>query len=75
MQAFINAIKVGCQKLNNYFLRKFTPDTIKNYKPFLIGLILDPTQKTSHFQQNGLLNHYSTIKQNIINLLQSEYER
>lgn len=73
LSSFIKAIQVGLKKLEKYFPRKIIKERLKDYKSFILSLILDPRFKISHFQSNGLLCFYSNIEVDIKALFKAEY--
>jgi len=72
--SFILAIQSGLEKLNKYYPQKVTPAILKGYyKPYILSIILDPRFKLIHFKNQGLLQFYPTIIDDITTILRFEY--
>ena len=73
--SLIEAIKTGLEKLKKYYPRKLNSTTIKEYKPYLFSIIVDPRFKLLHFKEQGLLHFYTTISRDISAIFKAEYFR
>jgi hypothetical protein len=73
--SLILAINSGLDKFEKYFPKKLTPTTFKHYKPYILSIILDPRFKMMHFNEKGLLHHYSAISNDAIMMLRYEYTK
>ena len=73
--SFISAIKAGIEKLDKYFPQHLSSHSIKNYRPYFISIALDPRLKLIHFEEKGLLYFYPGIKDDILALFKSEYNK
>ena len=71
--SLIEAIKVGIEKLKKYYPRKLNSTTIKDYKPYLFSIILDPRFKLLHFKEQGLLHFYTNILKDISAIFKAEF--
>ena len=71
--SFIIAIKRGIGKLEKYYPRKITTTNLLKFKPYLLAILLDPRLKLIHFQNDGLLYHYSKIEADVTGLLKQSY--
>ena len=51
LNGFITSIKSGIKKLNKYFLRRLTNNSIEAFKPYIISIILDLKFKVNYFKK------------------------
>ena len=73
--SFISAIKAGIEKLDKYFPQYLSSHSIKKYRLYFISIALDLRLKLIHFEEKGLLYFYPGIKDDIITLFKSEYNK
>ncbi|KAK0384767.1 hypothetical protein NLU13_7245 [Sarocladium strictum] len=74
-KSLYQAIRNGRLKLEKYFPRQLKKSNLKDYKPYILSHILDPRFKISHFKDKRVLAFYSTIQEDVKDLLIEDYKK
>ncbi|RKF82492.1 hypothetical protein GcM1_171012, partial [Golovinomyces cichoracearum] len=59
------AINLGIKKLESYYPPIISSKELLNYRPYILGTILDPQLKTYHFKLNNKLHFYPSILEDV----------